>query len=162
MRIRRRSLLAGAAATATLPMAARAEGKPRVTFISQWSSGSDGAVLPHLYEELGPTFVERLNGIFGIALWDQEDEDDDWQGDVRTNGDAGGPEIMPELAPGPREGQRETVQARADTYDGYRGSLDARRATLARSRRCPVFFSSSWFASRGGRAPWPLPRIAIR
>jgi asparagine synthase (glutamine-hydrolysing) len=38
----------------------------------QLSSGSDGAVLPHLYEELGATFVERLNGIFGIALWDQE------------------------------------------------------------------------------------------
>ncbi len=47
------------------------------------------------------------------ALWDQEDEDEEWEGDVRTNGDAGGPETMPELAPGPREGQRETVQARA-------------------------------------------------
>ena len=41
----RRDLLAGAAATATLPLAARAQVKPRVTFISQWSSGSDGAAI---------------------------------------------------------------------------------------------------------------------
>jgi asparagine synthase (glutamine-hydrolysing) len=33
-------------------------------------SHSDGEVIPHLYEELGPSFVERLNGIFGIAIWD--------------------------------------------------------------------------------------------
>jgi asparagine synthase (glutamine-hydrolysing) len=34
------------------------------------SSGSDGAVLPHLYEELGEHFVDDLNGIFAIAVWD--------------------------------------------------------------------------------------------
>jgi len=34
-------------------------------------SHSDGEVIPHLYEELGPEFVERLNGIFGIAIWDE-------------------------------------------------------------------------------------------
>jgi asparagine synthase (glutamine-hydrolysing) len=34
-------------------------------------SHSDGEVIPHLYEELGPSFVERLNGIFGIAIWDE-------------------------------------------------------------------------------------------
>ncbi len=34
-------------------------------------SNSDGEVIPHLYEELGPDFVERLNGIFGIAIWDE-------------------------------------------------------------------------------------------
>jgi asparagine synthase (glutamine-hydrolysing) len=34
-------------------------------------SNSDGEVIPHLYEELGPAFVERLNGIFGIAIWDE-------------------------------------------------------------------------------------------
>lgn len=33
-------------------------------------SGSDGEVIPHLFEEHGPAFVERLNGIFAIALWD--------------------------------------------------------------------------------------------
>jgi asparagine synthase (glutamine-hydrolysing) len=34
------------------------------------NSGSDGEILPHLFEEEGPGFVERLNGIFAIALWD--------------------------------------------------------------------------------------------
>ena len=34
-------------------------------------SGSDGEVVPHLFEEHGPRLVERLNGIFAIALWDQ-------------------------------------------------------------------------------------------
>jgi asparagine synthase (glutamine-hydrolysing) len=33
-------------------------------------SGSDGEVIPHLFEEHGPAFVERLNGIFAIAIWD--------------------------------------------------------------------------------------------
>ena len=36
-------------------------------------SHSDGEVIPHLYEELGPSFVERLNGIFGIAIWDEHE-----------------------------------------------------------------------------------------
>lgn len=34
------------------------------------SSETDGAVLPHLFEEHGVGFVERLNGIFGVAVWD--------------------------------------------------------------------------------------------
>jgi asparagine synthase (glutamine-hydrolysing) len=34
-------------------------------------SGSDGEVIPHLYQEHGPAFVEHLNGIFAIALWDR-------------------------------------------------------------------------------------------
>jgi asparagine synthase (glutamine-hydrolysing) len=34
------------------------------------NSDSDGEVIPHLFEEEGPGFVERLNGIFAIALWD--------------------------------------------------------------------------------------------
>src|SRR6266542_6716588 len=31
---------------------------------------SDSAVLPHAYEEWGASFVERLEGIFAIAVWD--------------------------------------------------------------------------------------------
>jgi asparagine synthase (glutamine-hydrolysing) len=31
---------------------------------------SDTEVIPHLYEDLGPAFVERLHGMFALAVWD--------------------------------------------------------------------------------------------
>ena len=53
----RRRLLAGSAATLALPAFARAQGavKPRLTAISQWSAGSDGAAIT----ALGKKFEER-------------------------------------------------------------------------------------------------------
>jgi asparagine synthase (glutamine-hydrolysing) len=39
-----------------------------------FTSDTDGEVIPHLYEEFGPDFVDRLDGIFAFALWDSEQE----------------------------------------------------------------------------------------
>src|SRR6516225_1562417 len=53
MLVRRRNLLAGAAALAAAPQSLRAQAaKPRVTFISQWSAGSDGAAITGLGKRL--------------------------------------------------------------------------------------------------------------
>jgi len=56
--IRRRHLLAGAA-LAGLPPAVRAQVKPRVTFLSQWSAGADGVAIETLGKRL-----EKEGGIW--------------------------------------------------------------------------------------------------
>jgi asparagine synthase (glutamine-hydrolysing) len=33
----------------------------------------DTEILPHLYEDSGPAFAEQLRGMFGIALWDEQE-----------------------------------------------------------------------------------------
>ena len=54
MVVRRRDFLAGSAGVAAVAASggARAQAKPRVTFISQWSSGSDGAAITGLGKRL--------------------------------------------------------------------------------------------------------------
>jgi asparagine synthase (glutamine-hydrolysing) len=37
----------------------------------RFESAADSEVIPHLYEEYGPAFATRLDGMFAIALWDE-------------------------------------------------------------------------------------------
>jgi asparagine synthase (glutamine-hydrolysing) len=37
----------------------------------RFRTGVDTEVIPHLYEELGPGLVERLDGMFALAVWDE-------------------------------------------------------------------------------------------
>ena len=57
--ISRRAILAASAASLVAPARLRAEGKPKVTVISQWSAGSDGAAITALGQEF-----EREGGIW--------------------------------------------------------------------------------------------------
>jgi asparagine synthase (glutamine-hydrolysing) len=37
----------------------------------KFNSDSDGEIIPHLYEEFGIDFVNRIEGMFAIAIWDK-------------------------------------------------------------------------------------------
>jgi asparagine synthase (glutamine-hydrolysing) len=38
----------------------------------KFNSNSDGEIIPHLFEEYGVSFVNKIQGMFSIAIWDKE------------------------------------------------------------------------------------------
>ena len=40
----------------------------------RFESAGDSELIPHLYEEFGLAFIARMNGMFGIALWDSRSQ----------------------------------------------------------------------------------------
>lgn len=37
----------------------------------KFNSNSDGEIIPHLYEEFGVSFINKIEGMFAIAIWDK-------------------------------------------------------------------------------------------
>jgi asparagine synthase (glutamine-hydrolysing) len=37
----------------------------------KFNSDSDGEIIPHLYEEFGTNFINKIEGMFAIAIWDK-------------------------------------------------------------------------------------------
>src|SRR5262249_12868375 len=66
--------------------------------------------LAHFERDEQEAARERLDRLWGL---DEGNEEEDFEEEIIGESAAEGPEEMPALVPGPREGQRETVQARA-------------------------------------------------
>ena len=46
--------------------------KEKLGFYHKFYTQTDTEVILHLYEELGPALLEKLNGIFALAIWDKK------------------------------------------------------------------------------------------